>query len=70
MVQSQPGQLIHKTLSRKYPSQKELAELLKVKAPSSSPSTTKYTYILCSVLKALVVVKLNDIMCVNSPAYG
>jgi hypothetical protein len=38
VVQSQPGQIICKTLSRKYPKQKGLVEQLKVKALSSSPS--------------------------------
>jgi hypothetical protein len=41
IVQSQLGQIVLKTLSRKYPSQKGLAEWLKVKAVSSSPSITK-----------------------------
>jgi hypothetical protein len=41
VVQSQPEQRVHKTLSRKYPSQKWLVEWLKVKALSSNPSTTK-----------------------------
>jgi hypothetical protein len=35
------GQIVHETLSRKYPSQKRLAEWLKVKSLSSSPGTTK-----------------------------
>jgi hypothetical protein len=34
MVQSQPGQIVHKTLSRKNPTQKGLVEWLKVKALS------------------------------------
>jgi hypothetical protein len=34
-VQSQPRQIVHETLSRKYSSQKGLAEWLKVKALSS-----------------------------------
>jgi hypothetical protein len=38
-VQSQPRQIVFKTLSQKYPSQKGLAEWLK--ALSSSPSTAK-----------------------------
>jgi hypothetical protein len=37
-VRSQPRQIVLETLSRKYPSQKGLAEWLKVKALSSSPS--------------------------------
>jgi hypothetical protein len=41
MVQNQSGQIVHKTLSQKYSSQKGLVEWLKVKALSSSPSTTK-----------------------------
>jgi hypothetical protein len=41
VVQRQPGQLVHETLSRKYPLQKGLVEWLKVKALSSSPSTAK-----------------------------
>jgi hypothetical protein len=42
-VQSHPGQIVHKTLSRKKLSPKKggLAEWLKVKALSSSPSTAK-----------------------------
>jgi hypothetical protein len=40
-VRSQPLQIVFKTLSRKYPSQKGLVEWLKVKALSSSPSTAK-----------------------------
>jgi hypothetical protein len=40
-VQSQLRQIVHETLSGKYPLQKGLAEWLKVKALSSSPSTTK-----------------------------
>jgi hypothetical protein len=40
-VQSQPGEIVHETLSRKYPSHKGLVEWLKVKALSSNPSTTK-----------------------------
>jgi hypothetical protein len=40
-VQSQPRQIVCETLSRKHPSQKGLAECLKVKALSSSPSTVK-----------------------------
>jgi hypothetical protein len=40
-VQSQPWQIVCETLSRKHPSQKELAEWFKVKALSSSPSTAK-----------------------------
>jgi hypothetical protein len=35
---NQPGQIVHGTLSRKYPSEKGLADWLKVKALSSSPS--------------------------------
>jgi plasmid maintenance system antidote protein VapI len=41
--QSQPGEIVHETLSRKYPSQKGLAERLKVKALSSNPTTAKQT---------------------------
>jgi hypothetical protein len=37
-VQSLPRQIVHKTLSGKYPSQKGLVEGLKVKALNSSPS--------------------------------
>jgi hypothetical protein len=40
-VQSQPGQIVRETLPCKYPSQKELAEWLNIKALSSSPSPTK-----------------------------
>jgi hypothetical protein len=40
VVQNQRGQIVLKTLSLKYPSQKGPAEWLKVKALSSSPSTT------------------------------
>jgi hypothetical protein len=43
VVQSQPRQIVHETLSRKYPSQKGLAERLKVKALSSNPTTAKQT---------------------------
>jgi hypothetical protein len=39
MVRSQPGEIVRETLSQNYPSQKGLAEWLKVKALSSSPST-------------------------------
>jgi hypothetical protein len=35
------GQIVHETLSRKYPSQKGLAEWLKVKTLSSSPSNAQ-----------------------------
>jgi hypothetical protein len=38
-VRSQPGQIVHETLSQKHPSQKGLAEWLEVKALSSNPST-------------------------------
>jgi hypothetical protein len=41
VVQSQPGQIVLKTLSQEYPSQKGLVEWLKVKALSSSPSAAK-----------------------------
>jgi hypothetical protein len=41
MVRSQSKKIVHKTLSHKYLSQKGLAEWLKVKALSSSPSTAK-----------------------------
>jgi hypothetical protein len=42
VVQSQPGKMVHKTLSRKTLSQKiGLVEWLKVKAWSSNPSPTK-----------------------------
>jgi hypothetical protein len=41
MVRSQPKQIVHETLSRKYPAQKGLAEWFKVKALSSSPSTAE-----------------------------
>jgi hypothetical protein len=40
-VQSQSQQIVHKTLSQNYPSQKGLVEWLKVKAQSSSPRTSK-----------------------------
>jgi hypothetical protein len=40
-IWSQPGQIVHETLSRKYVTQKELVEWLKMKALSSSPGTTK-----------------------------
>jgi hypothetical protein len=40
-VQSQPGQIVHETLSRKTLHRKRLGEWLKVKALSSSPSTRK-----------------------------
>jgi hypothetical protein len=40
-VWSQPWQIVLKTPSRKYPSQKGLVEWLKVKALSSSPIITK-----------------------------
>jgi hypothetical protein len=40
-VQSQPGQIVQETLSQKYLTQKGLVEWLKMKALSSSPSTTK-----------------------------
>jgi hypothetical protein len=36
-----PAQIVLETLTRKYPSQKELVEWLKVKALNSSPSTEK-----------------------------
>jgi hypothetical protein len=42
-VRSQPRHIDHETLSRKHPSQKRLAEWLKVKALSSSLSITKKT---------------------------
>jgi hypothetical protein len=42
MVQSQPGQIVLKTLSQKYLSQKKkLGRWLKVKALHSNPSTAK-----------------------------
>jgi hypothetical protein len=41
MVQSQLEEIIFETLSRKNLPQKGLVEWLKMKAPSSSPSTTK-----------------------------
>jgi hypothetical protein len=41
MVQSQHSQIVHETLSQIYLTQKMLAEWLKVKVLSSSPSTTK-----------------------------
>jgi hypothetical protein len=43
MVQRQPKQIVLETLSQKHPSQKGLAEWLKVKALSSSLSTAKQT---------------------------
>jgi hypothetical protein len=41
VVQSQSGQIVHKTLSRKTLHKKGLVEWLEVKALSSSPSTKK-----------------------------
>jgi hypothetical protein len=41
VVLSQPRQIVHETLSQKYPSQKGLVEWLKVKALSLSISTAK-----------------------------
>jgi hypothetical protein len=41
MVQSQPRQIVHKTLSQKLVTKIGLVEWLKVKALSSSPSTAK-----------------------------
>jgi hypothetical protein len=41
VVRSQPRQIVHETLSQKYPIQKGLVEWLKVYALSSSPGTTK-----------------------------
>jgi hypothetical protein len=41
MVQSQPRQIIHETLSQKPITKTGLVEWLKVEALSSSPSTTK-----------------------------
>jgi hypothetical protein len=41
VFRSQSGQIVFKTLSRKYPTQKRLVEWLKVKALSSSPTTEK-----------------------------
>jgi hypothetical protein len=41
VVQSQPRQIVLETFSRKYPSQKGLAEWLKVKVLGSSPGTEK-----------------------------
>jgi hypothetical protein len=44
-VHSQPGQIVHETLSQKKPSSKGLAQWLKVKSLSSSPSNTHtHTY--------------------------
>jgi hypothetical protein len=40
-VLSQPGEIVYKTLSQKYPPQKGLVEWLKVKALISSTSTEK-----------------------------
>jgi hypothetical protein len=40
-VQSQPGQLVHKPLPQTHPTHKRAGEWLKMKAPSSSPSTAK-----------------------------
>jgi hypothetical protein len=40
-VQSQPGEIVHKTLSQKTLHIKGLVEWLKVKALSSNPSTAK-----------------------------
>jgi hypothetical protein len=51
VVKSQPGQIVHETLSQKYPLQtkkKGLVEWLKVKALSSSPSPgKKKIHLLC-----------------------
>jgi hypothetical protein len=41
LVRSQPGQIVHETLSQKNPSQKGLVEMPKVKALSSNPSIEK-----------------------------
>jgi hypothetical protein len=41
MIRSQPREIVRETLFCKYPSQKGQTEWLKVKALSSSPSTTK-----------------------------
>jgi hypothetical protein len=40
-LQSQPGQIVHETLSPKYPPQKGLVDWIKVKALSSRPGTKK-----------------------------
>jgi hypothetical protein len=45
MVQSQPRQIVCRTLSRKTLHKKGLVEWLKVKALSSSPSTAKKEYL-------------------------
>jgi hypothetical protein len=41
VVQSQPRQIVHKTLSRKNPSQRRLVEWLKVQALNANHSITK-----------------------------
>jgi hypothetical protein len=41
MVWSQPGQIVHETLSRKHPSLKRAGGWLKWQALSSNPSTAK-----------------------------
>jgi hypothetical protein len=41
MARSQPRQIVQETYLKKYPSPKGLAEWVKVKALSSSPSTAK-----------------------------
>jgi hypothetical protein len=56
MVQSQPRQIVHKTISRKTPHNRAV-EWLKVKALSSSPSTAKkkrLTIFKCKDTKELV----------------
>jgi hypothetical protein len=40
-VQSQSRQIVHKTISQKYPTQKGLVEWLKMKALTSNPRTAK-----------------------------
>jgi hypothetical protein len=52
-VQSQPGQIVHKSLSQKHPSQKGLVEWLKVKALSSSSSTKNNKKMIEPICKGL-----------------
>jgi hypothetical protein len=39
--EASPGQIVHETLSQKYPSKKGLVEWLRVQALSSSPTSAK-----------------------------
>jgi hypothetical protein len=69
-VQSQPGQIVRNTLSRKYPAQKGLAKWLKVKALSSSPSTAKKknkTVLLLGILMHSVIFQnLLESLCMSN----